>query len=118
MNDRHLRSHQAIHRGPRDRLRRDAEFAVQHFGRSGRAKAGHADEFAAVAEPARPVALNRGLDAYSWNSSKHAGPVFTRLLAKQIEARCRNDRGADAVAREQLGRIRARSTLRSPWQSK
>ena len=33
---------------------------------------------------------------------ENAGPVFARLLAKQLEAWRRNDGGADVVAREQL----------------
>ena len=86
MDYRHLRSHQAIHGGPCDGFSRDGEFAVQHFGRGGGPEAGHADEFAAIAEPARPIALHRGFDAYSWNSSEHAGAIFARLLVKQIEA--------------------------------
>ena len=76
----------------RDRFRRDAEFAVQHFGRRGGAEAGHADEFAAVAEPARPVALNRGLDAYSWN--------FPSTLARYSRDcwRNRSKHGAETTA--------------------
>src|SRR6476659_3992721 len=105
MNYRHLRPHQAIHGGPCDGLRRDPELAVQNVSWSGGTEAGHTDEFAAVAEPPRPVALNCRLDAYSWNPSEHAGAVFARLLEKQIEARRRNDRRAEAVAREQLCRL-------------
>ena len=76
MDDRHLRSRQATHRGFRDRLRGDTEFAIQHLGWSRRTVAAHADEFATVAKPARPITLDRGLDTDSGNSSKHFGPIF------------------------------------------
>ncbi len=100
------------------RLGGDAELAVQHLGRRRGAEAGHADEVAAVAEPARPVAVDRRLDA----DARSACPARRRdsrrgCSREQLEAGRRDDGGADAVARPAARPRRARSTLPSRWRS-
>src|SRR6478735_5115206 len=85
-----------------DSLRRNSELAIERGCRSGSAKAGHADEFAARAEPARPVAFDRGLDADPWGASQDGRLIFTRLPAEQLETRRRDDGGADVFLCKQL----------------
>src|SRR5260370_604084 len=77
------------------------------------AKAGHSDEFAAVAEPARPVALDRGFNSHARSMSQNLGPVLIRLGAEQIEAWRRNHRGADVVRRKQSGRVESDRDFRA-----
>ena len=85
---------------PSDGLRGNAEFAIEHLRRRRCAEAGHPDEFAAIAEPARPVALDRGLDTNARRAAQHFCPVFLRLPAEQLEAGGRDDRSLDAVLGE------------------
>src|SRR5450432_3531615 len=81
---------------------RDAEFAVERVRRSGGAEAVHADKLAAVTEPARPIAFDRGLDADPGGGSENLSVIFRRLPTKNIEARRRHDGGADVVRCQQL----------------
>src|ERR1700728_5331606 len=84
---RHSLASDAVPGGLGDGLRRDAELAIERLGGRGRAEAGHTDEFAVIAEPARPLAFDRGFDTYPWDASQNRGLVLAGLPAKQLEAR-------------------------------
>src|SRR6266581_8495372 len=90
---RHPRSREAAQRRLRHGIRRDAEFAIERFGRRRGAETGHADELTLVTEPTGPIALDRRLDANPRDTSENRSQVFPRLLAKQIKARRRDNGG-------------------------
>ena len=65
--------------------------------RRGSTEAAHANKFAGIAEPARPVALDRGLMPIRGTRPENRGPVFARLLVEELKTRCRDHGRADVL---------------------